>query len=159
MLALMGAVPLELPPCLRIPIYSPAQFASMLPNTASGTSISVTQSSISSMTPIATTAPLQLGPRSQVQPNNINQAIESAEIEILPPPSYDVVTGTPSAANLTFPTSVSGSFNTTLSSAIGPVTPPPSTRVGWYPPEKGRPYPRTFGVVPLLIIVLNVVSV
>ncbi|KAG9086482.1 hypothetical protein FRC06_003065 [Ceratobasidium sp. 370] len=121
-----------------------AQFANMLPNTASGTSISVSHSSLSSMTPVQTTAPLQLGGRSQprAQPqaggNNINQEIESAEIEVLPPPSYDVVTNTPSAANLTFPTSVSGSFNTTLSSVPGPITPPSSAanRASWYPPEK-----------------------
>ncbi|KAG8688610.1 hypothetical protein FRC11_005143 [Ceratobasidium sp. 423] len=112
-----------------------AQFASMIPNTASGASISVSQSSIPSMTPVA---PLQLPHRAQ--PNSMNQTIESAEIEILPPPSYDIAAGTPSAANLTFPTSISNSFNTTLSSAVGPVTPPPHNRAVWYPPEKGRPY-------------------
>lgn len=112
----------------------------MLPNTASGASISVSQSSITSMTPVATTAPLQLSARSRAQAN-INQTIQSGEIEILPPPSYDVVTGTPSAANLTFPASISGSFNTSLSSAVGPITPPPTNRASWYPPEKGRPYP------------------
>ncbi|QRW07445.1 Serine/threonine-protein kinase [Ceratobasidium sp. AG-Ba] len=119
-----------------------AQFASMLPNTASGTSIDVSQTSLSSMTPVQTTAPLQLGGRSQAhlqpQVNNINHEIESAEIEILPPPSYDVVTNTPSAGNLTFPASISGSANTTLSSIPGPITPPSSTanRSSWYPPEK-----------------------
>ncbi|KAJ1305198.1 hypothetical protein OPQ81_000228 [Rhizoctonia solani] len=115
-----------------------AQFASMIPNTASGASISISQSSIPSMTPVANTAPLQLPQRAQ--PSSINQTIESGEIEILPPPSYDVAAGTPSAANLTFPASVSNSFNTTLSSAIGPVTPPPHNRATWYPPEKGRPF-------------------
>ncbi|CCO32434.1 Putative serine/threonine-protein kinase/receptor R831 [Rhizoctonia solani AG-1 IB] len=114
-----------------------AQFASMIPNTASGASISISQSSIPSMVPVATTAPLQLPQRAQQ--NHVNQVIESAEIEILPPPSYDVAAGTPSATNLNFPSSVSNSFNTTLSSAVGPVTPPPNNRP-WYPPEKGRPY-------------------
>ncbi|CAE6517076.1 unnamed protein product [Rhizoctonia solani] len=124
-----------------------AQFASMIPNTASGASISISQSSLqsslqssapSSMTPVGSTAPLQLPQRAQ--PNNVNQTIESAEIEILPPPSYDIAAGTPSAGNLTFPASVSNSFNTTLSSAVGPATPPPPNRAGWYPPEKGRPF-------------------
>ncbi|GAB1522805.1 Serine/threonine-protein kinase [Rhizoctonia solani] len=114
-----------------------AQFASMIPNTASGASISISQSSIPSMTPVASTAPLNLPQRAQQ--NDVNHAIESAEIEILPPPSYDVAAGTPSASNLNFPSSVSNSFNTTLSSAVGPVTPPPHNRL-WYPPEKGRPY-------------------
>jgi hypothetical protein len=109
----------------------------MIPNTASGASISISQSSIPSMVPVATTAPLQLPQRAQQ--NHVNQVIESAEIEILPPPSYDVAAGTPSATNLNFPSSVSNSFNTTLSSAVGPVTPPPNNRP-WYPPEKGRPY-------------------
>ncbi|KAG8732397.1 hypothetical protein FRC12_019287, partial [Ceratobasidium sp. 428] len=122
-----------------------AQFASMLPNTASGASIGViSESSMSMETPVQTTAPLQLGGRSQPQAqpqaggNNINQEIEGVEIEVLPPPSYDVVTNTPSAGNLTFPSSISGSFNTTLSSVPGPITPPPGTanRASWYPPEK-----------------------
>ncbi|KAG9121021.1 hypothetical protein FRC07_003196, partial [Ceratobasidium sp. 392] len=126
-----------------------AQFESMLPNSVSGASIGVvSESSMSSMTPVQTTAPLQLGgrsqPQSQPQPqpqaggNTINEDIEGAEIEILPPPSYDVVTNTPSAGNLTFPSSISGSFNTTLSSVPGPITPPSSTanRASWYPPEK-----------------------
>ncbi|CUA72571.1 hypothetical protein RSOLAG22IIIB_10127 [Rhizoctonia solani] len=118
-----------------------AQFASMIPNTASGASISISQASmasITSMTPVPTTAPLQLPNRPR--PSSTNRTIDSAEIEILPPPSYDVAAGTPSAANLTFPASVSNSFNTTLSSAVGPVTPPPLNRAGWYPPEKGQPY-------------------
>ncbi|CAE6410180.1 unnamed protein product [Rhizoctonia solani] len=115
-----------------------AQFASMIPNTASGASISISQFSISSMTPAPNIAPLQLPHRAQAA--SVNQTIESAEIEILPPPSYDVAAGTPSAGNLTFPASVSNSFNTTLSSAVGPATPPPHNRAGWYPPEKGRPY-------------------
>ncbi|CAE6424099.1 unnamed protein product, partial [Rhizoctonia solani] len=115
-----------------------AQFDSMIPNTASGASISISQSSIPTMMPAAATAPLQLPHRAQ--PNNVNQTIESAEIEILPPPSYDVAAGTPSAGNLTFPTSISNSFNTSLSSAVGPVTPPSHNRAAWYPPEKGRPY-------------------
>lgn len=114
----------------------------MLPNTASGTSIlqPSRESSMASVspTPVATTPPLRLNGRPQ---NNFNQALESGEIEILPPPSYDIAAGTPSVGNLTFPTSVGDSFATTVSSQVGPVTPPAANQASWYPPEKRGLHP------------------
>ncbi|CAE7180741.1 unnamed protein product [Rhizoctonia solani] len=76
----------------------------------------------------------------RARPDNVDRSTgESTEIELLPPPSYDLAIESPTTPGFMFPTFIPNSLDV-ASSADGPASPPPNDRARWYHPEEDHFY-------------------